>query len=108
MKGHVIEWDVVNEPVPEHDLTDILGKSAMVTWYNAARKADPTALLFVNDYPSPDDIGHLDGFDRDIQFLLDNHAPLRGSVSRATWVVLPGPSRPVGHPGQTGSPRASY
>ncbi len=78
MKGHVIEWDVVNEPVPEHDLTDILGKSAMVTWYWAARKADPTALLFVNDYPSPDDAGHLDGYDQDIQFLLDNHAPLQG------------------------------
>lgn len=92
MKGHVIEWDVVNEPIKEHDLTDILGKSAMVTWYNAARKADPTALLFVNDYPSPDDIGFLDGYDRDIQFLLDNHAPLQGiglqgHVGKSPWSI---------------------
>ncbi len=78
MDGKVIEWDVVNEPVPEHDLTDILGKSAMVTWYQAARKVDHHALLFVNDYPSPDTTGHLEGYDQDIQFLLDNHAPLQG------------------------------
>lgn len=92
MDGHVIEWDVVNEPVPEHDLTDILGKSAMVTWYQAARKVDTHALLFVNDYPSPDTTAHLDGYDQTIQFLLDNHAPLQGiglqgHVGSSPWSI---------------------
>jgi endo-1,4-beta-xylanase len=92
MKGQVVEWDVVNEPVPEHDLTDILGKSAMVTWYQVARAADPKPLLFVNDYPSPDTTGHLDGYDQTIQFLLDNGAPLQGvglqgHVGSSPWSI---------------------
>ena len=92
MDGHVIEWDVVNEPVPEHELTDILGKSAMVTWYQVARKVDHHALLFVNDYPSPDTTGHLEAYDQIIQFLLDNHAPLQGiglqgHVGGAPWSI---------------------
>lgn len=92
MKGQVTEWDVVNEPVPEHDLTDILGKQAMVTWYKVARKADPIALLFVNDYPAPDTTGHLDAYDQTIQYLLDNGAPLQGiglqgHVGGAPWSI---------------------
>lgn len=92
MKGQVVEWDVVNEPVPEHQLTDILGRSAMVTWYQAARKADPTALLFVNDYPGPDTVGHLDSYDDTIGFLLKEGAPLggvglQGHVGSSPWSI---------------------
>lgn len=78
MKGQLAEWDVVNEPVPEHQLTDIFGKQQLVTWYQKAHQADPKALLFVNDYPGPDTTGHLDGYFDIIKFLLDNKAPLQG------------------------------
>jgi len=92
MKGQLVEWDVVNEPVPEHQLTDLLGKSAMVTWYKAARAADPQAILFVNDYPSPDTTGHLDAYDDVIGFLIKNGAPLggiglQGHVGSSPWSI---------------------
>ncbi len=92
MKGQLAEWDVVNEPVPEHDLTDILGKSAMVTWYQIARKVDPKPVLFVNDYPGPDTAGHLDGYEATVKFLLDNGAPLggiglQGHVGETPWSI---------------------
>jgi GH35 family endo-1,4-beta-xylanase len=92
MKGKVLEWDVVNEPVPEHQLTDLLGKQSLITWYKAARQADPYALLFVNDYPSPDSIGYLTSYDETIQYLLDNKAPLggiglQGHVGETPWSI---------------------
>jgi GH35 family endo-1,4-beta-xylanase len=92
MKGKVVDWDVVNESVPEHALTDIFGKQQMVTWYKCAKKADPKARLCLNDYPSPDTAGHLDGFEKDLKFLLDNHAPLegiglQGHVGSAPWSI---------------------
>ena len=91
MKGQLAEWDVVNEPVPEHQLTDILGKQAMITWYQKAREADPKAVLFVNDYPEPDS-GHLDAYDDTIQYLLKNGAPLggiglQGHVGTSPWSI---------------------
>ncbi|HUO57644.1 MAG TPA: endo-1,4-beta-xylanase [bacterium] len=92
MAGKVVDWDVVNESVPEHDLTDIFGKEQMVTWFKAARKADPHARLCLNDYPQPDSTGHLDGFIKDLQMLLDNKAPLggiglQGHVGNAPWSI---------------------
>ncbi|HEY5037754.1 MAG TPA: endo-1,4-beta-xylanase [bacterium] len=92
MKGQLAEWDVVNEPVPEHQLTDILGKQAMITWYKLARQADPKAILFVNDYPSPDTTGHLDDFDGTVQYLIQNGAPLggvglQGHVGSSPWSI---------------------
>jgi GH35 family endo-1,4-beta-xylanase len=78
MKGKLVDWDVLNEPHTEHDLTDILGKDAMVQWFQWAKKADPHAKLFINDYPGPDSIGHLDGYESWIKFLIDKKAPLEG------------------------------
>ncbi len=91
MKGQLVEWDVLNEPVPEKELTDLLGQPAMVIWFKAARQADPKALLFVNDYPNPDS-GHLDAFDRVVKFLLDNGAPLggvglQGHIGSSPWSI---------------------
>ena len=92
MKGQLAEWDVVNEPVPDRDLTNLLGEQAPVTWYKVARQADPKALLFVNDYPSPDSAGHLESYDKTIQFLLQNGAPLggiglQGHVGSSPWSI---------------------
>jgi GH35 family endo-1,4-beta-xylanase len=92
MKGQLIEWDVVNEPVTEHQLTDLLGKEALVTWYKKTKEVDPKALLFVNDYPTPDNRGHLKGYEDTIKFLLANGAPLegiglQGHVGRTPWSI---------------------
>ncbi|HYP90533.1 MAG TPA: endo-1,4-beta-xylanase, partial [Polyangiaceae bacterium] len=50
MRGKLVHWDVLNEPFDNHDLMDILGEDVMVDWYRAARAADPSAKLFINDY----------------------------------------------------------
>jgi GH35 family endo-1,4-beta-xylanase len=78
MAGKLVDWDVVNESHTEKDLTDIFGKEGMVTWFKLAKKADPKARLFLNDYPGPDTIGHLDGFEKDLKFLVEKGAPLEG------------------------------
>ncbi len=93
MKGQLVEWDVVNEPVPEHQLTDILGQQAMITWYKTARAADPKPRLFVNDYPSPDTTGHLDSYDQTIQYLSSKTALpwARRGLAGPRGFVLPGP-----------------
>lgn len=78
MKGKLADWDVLNEPHTEHELVDILGKDAMVQWFQWAKKADPQAKLFINDYPGPDSIGHLEGYESWIKFLIDKKAPLEG------------------------------
>ncbi len=81
-RGKLVEWDVVNEPLSNHEFMDILGKSAIVDWYKAAHAADPEARLYIND----DGIisqGALsprtaDAYASWISYLLENHAPLGG------------------------------
>ena len=79
-RGKLIEWDVVNEPYTQHDVLDILGKSAMIDWYKLTRKYDPDVRLVLNDYP-PLDGGdksneHLNDFYNNIKYLQGNGAPL--------------------------------
>ena len=62
LKGRVREWDVLNEPVGAYDIqgriaspglpaiTGVVPTSEVATWYADARKADPAAVLFLNDY----------------------------------------------------------
>lgn len=49
-RGEVIDWDVVNEPVPNRVLQDILGDAELVRWFQLARTADQDVRLFVNEY----------------------------------------------------------
>lgn len=49
-KGRVIAWDVINEPMHEKDFFKILPQSVMVDWFKLARRLDPEAQLFINDY----------------------------------------------------------
>jgi len=54
LKGKIDEWDVINEPKnnvtsPNSMLATAGGVGAMVQWCQIARKADPTAKLFVTD-----------------------------------------------------------
>jgi endo-1,4-beta-xylanase len=53
MRGKVIDWDVVNEPFENNDLLKILGEDAMADWFGAAREADPTAKLYLNETAVP-------------------------------------------------------
>lgn len=79
-KGRVAEWDVVNEPVDQNDLLKFLGREAMVDWFRAARDADPTALLVLNDYcmlsGGATSTGRIDAFYDNVKFLIDQGAPI--------------------------------
>jgi endo-1,4-beta-xylanase len=62
LRGQVPEWDVVNEPFSNTDIQGrlatpnakairgVLTPEAVVKWFKDARKADPNAVLFLNDY----------------------------------------------------------
>ncbi|WP_026903279.1 endo-1,4-beta-xylanase [Pedobacter glucosidilyticus] len=50
MKGEFSEWDVVNEPISNHDILDVLGKNEMVTWFKTAHRHAPDLKLFLNDF----------------------------------------------------------
>jgi GH35 family endo-1,4-beta-xylanase len=80
LKGQVASWDVVNEPRRNRDLMNALGDKAMLEWFQEARKADPKARLFINDF------GHIenappeasDEYEKIIQGLIKQGAPLDG------------------------------
>ena len=57
LKGIADEWDVVNEPYSEHNVTDILGSNEIGRWFNLARQADPRAKLYLNEYDIIEDNG---------------------------------------------------
>lgn len=62
LRGQIPEWDVVNEPFGNYDIQGriaslnvtavkgVLGPSAVAKWFRDARRFDPKALLFLNDY----------------------------------------------------------
>jgi GH35 family endo-1,4-beta-xylanase len=82
MRGQLVEWDVVNEPFDNHDVTDILGRDSLKEWFRLARAADPEPTLFLNDYPPLDGAAvgnpHLNAFEQNIRFLKDGGAPIGG------------------------------
>lgn len=82
LRGRVREWDVLNEPYDNRDVTEILGRESLVDWFRLARKADPEARLYVNEAGilsrSGEDRSRQDGYDETIRFLLGRGAPLDG------------------------------
>jgi endo-1,4-beta-xylanase len=80
LAGKVVEWDVINEPYTNRLLQDVLGNEEMTHWFKLARQADPTAVLFLNDYPilTGQSDPHFDGFEKALSFLKDGGAPLGG------------------------------
>lgn len=81
-RGTLLNWDVVNEPVAERELLDILGDSALLDWFRDARRADPYAKLYLNDYDTYSRDGifspHQQAIMRLIEYLIENNAPLDG------------------------------
>lgn len=49
LKGNVDEWDVLNEPVMNKNLSTKYGQEIFVDWFRWAREADPDAKLYVNE-----------------------------------------------------------
>ena len=49
-EGKLVDWDVINEIRDNHELMDILGDDVMIDWFNAARIANPSAALYLNEY----------------------------------------------------------
>lgn len=85
-RGQAVGWDVVNEAVAEEGggLRDSLwsqrlGETGyMVRAFQAARAADPDAVLFLNDYNLEQIPAKLDSFQRLVERLLREGAPLTG------------------------------
>jgi len=49
-KGEIKEWDVVNEPFDNHEIADILGEDIYIDCFKQAKKDNPKAKLYLNDY----------------------------------------------------------
>ena len=98
-KGRVVAWDVVNEPMHEQEFFEFLPKDVMVDWFKLAKRLDPDAHLFINEYAmlnsvqSPDNIRAYIDMIRD---LLSKGAPVEavgvqghiGTQPRAPELVL--------------------
>ena len=80
LRGRLVDWDVINETFTNHDFMDILGRHAMVDWFQTARAGDPTARLFINDFNilEGDDQAHQDDFAATLRYLIDQGAPVDG------------------------------
>lgn len=80
-KDHIAEWDVVNEPINNHDLMDAFGRGIMVEWFKEAAKAVPGVPLFLNDWGNHDQRqspAHVKAFEETARYLIDQGAPLGG------------------------------
>lgn len=82
MEETLVHWDVVNEPVDNHDILDILGPEVMVDWFKEVRAAAPSSKLFINDYAilagGHSTTAHRDQYEKIIEMLVDKGAPLDG------------------------------
>lgn len=50
VKGRVIAWDVINEPLHEKHFQKYLPPGIEVQWFKIAKETDPSAQLFINEY----------------------------------------------------------
>jgi GH35 family endo-1,4-beta-xylanase len=50
MRGKVYGWDVINEMLYEKDYFEVLPRTEAAEWFKLAKKYDPGATLFVNEY----------------------------------------------------------
>lgn len=96
--GHLVDWDVVNEPTTNQVLQDVLGPQAMVEWFAWARRADPKAKLYINDHcilsGGAVDERRMDRFAQILQGLKDAGAAVDGIGEQAHFASsLVGPQR---------------
>jgi GH35 family endo-1,4-beta-xylanase len=75
------EWDVINESYAHNDVMNVLGRGAMVEWFQAAHKGAPDVKLFYNDYVMFDGEGPgspSQYFYDTIKYFQENGAPIGG------------------------------
>lgn len=81
-RGTLKDWDVLNEPYTNYDLMTLIDDSVMVDWFKLAKKHDPIATLYINDFGilsgGGTDLMHINHYDRTIGYLLDKGAPVEG------------------------------
>ncbi len=72
----ISDWDVINEPSPEHHFVDILGKEATLEWLNAVKEINPNAARCANDYGivSRYDTWHQDAYYDWMKYFTENNA----------------------------------
>lgn len=49
-RGRIWGWDVINEMVHERDYFKYMPETEVAEWFKVARRTDPQAKLFINDY----------------------------------------------------------
>lgn len=78
----VYEWDVLNEPLANHRIQDILGAAEPARWFQlaATHRVQPGAGLFINEYQiiSGDNENRFPAYKAQIQALVDAGAPISG------------------------------
>ncbi|MEM1227903.1 MAG: endo-1,4-beta-xylanase [Planctomycetota bacterium] len=80
----VYEWDVINETRNNHIVQDLVGQDVIADWFKIAKEAtvDRDALLYLNenkiisDPASGEVTENMKQFAAEVQYLLDNDAPL--------------------------------
>ena len=81
-RGLVVHWDVVNEPVAERDVLNILGDEVMADWFRAAKECDPESRMFINEYDivagNGANLRKQNAYYRMIEMLLKLEAPVEG------------------------------
>lgn len=98
--GKLVEWDVVNEPLHNRRLQDVLGETAVIDWFRLAQRADPGARLYLNEFAMLS-YGALDGdkLDRHYEMLrryLSAGTPIGGLGEQAHFrEILVGPGRMI-------------
>ena len=92
LRGRLVDWDVVNEPYDNHDVTDILGNGELIAWFKLARQNDPDVRLTLNDYAiltaGGMDKAHQDHFEKTLRFLKDGGAPITGLGMQAHFAQM--------------------
>lgn len=76
-KGRIVEYDVNNEMLHGRYYENRLGKSIRQDMFNWCRKADPNAILYVNDYGILTG-GDLDKYEEQITAFLKSNMPVGG------------------------------
>jgi endo-1,4-beta-xylanase len=77
-KGQLVDWDVINEPSANKNLSNVLGEDEMAAQLKRVKQLEPTARLFLNDYGNLGE-GNLDvEFKRIIARMIALRAPLEG------------------------------
>lgn len=94
-QGLIDEWDVLNEPFDNHYLMDAFGNQIMLDWFEQAKKENPNAQLYINDYSiisgGGTNTAHQDHYFTTIDYLLSNNAPIHGIGIQGHFSTTPTP-----------------